>query len=97
MKSVFITYNQAFTERIEYILDKLEIRGFTRWVDVQGKGSRDGEPRFGTHTWPEMNSALLTVVEDHQVKELLERIKALDEINHEVGIRAFVWDITASY
>lgn len=97
MKSVFISYNQAFTERIEYILDKLEIRGFTRWMDVQGKGSHDGEPRFGTHTWPEMNSAILTVIEDHQVKDLLERIKALDEINREVGIRAFVWDITASY
>jgi nitrogen regulatory protein PII len=97
MKSVFISFNQAFTERIEYILDKLEINGFTRWVDVQGKGSNDGEPRFGTHTWPEMNSAILTVVEDEKVKELLARIKALDEINKEVGIRAFVWDITAVY
>lgn len=97
MKSVFITYNQAFTERIEFILDKLEIRGFTRWVDVQGKGSHDGEPRFGTHTWPEMNSAILTVIEDHQVNDLLARIKALDEINREVGIRAFVWDITSIY
>ncbi|MCF8295686.1 MAG: hypothetical protein K9I34_06445 [Bacteroidales bacterium] len=97
MKSVFITFNQAFTERIEFIFEKLEIKGFTRWVDVQGAGSVTGEPRNGTHTWPEMNSAIITVIPDEKVKPLLQYIKALDEINLEVGIRAFVWDITEAY
>ena len=30
MKSVFIVFNQAFTTRVEYMLDELGIRGFTR-------------------------------------------------------------------
>ena len=29
MKSVMIVYNQANTERVEYMLDKLNIKGFT--------------------------------------------------------------------
>lgn len=96
MKAVFIAFNQANTERVEYMLDKLEIRGFTWWNDVSGRGSVSGDPRMGTHTWPEMNSALLTMVEDSKVDELLKRVKKLDEVNEEVGIRAFVWNIEAT-
>ncbi|HOH75165.1 MAG TPA: hypothetical protein PKW38_05245, partial [Paludibacteraceae bacterium] len=64
MKSVFIVFNQANTERVEYMLDRLSIRGFTFWENVQGVGSMNGEPRRGTHTWPEMNSAVITVIPD---------------------------------
>ncbi|MCY1721593.1 hypothetical protein OU798_14650 [Prolixibacteraceae bacterium Z1-6] len=93
MKSVFIVYNQANTERVEYMLDKLGIRGFTQWEDVKGRGSVDGEPRMGTHTWPEMNTALMAIVQDEKVEELLSAVKKLDDINHEVGVKAFVWEI----
>ncbi len=93
MKAVFIAYNQANTERVEYMLDKLELRGFTQWVDVNGRGSVNGTPRMGTHTWPERNSAVLTIVPDEKVDILLEKIQRMDAINEEVGIRAFVWDV----
>ncbi|MBN1767222.1 MAG: hypothetical protein JW842_01805 [Prolixibacteraceae bacterium] len=93
MKSVFITYNQAFTERVEYMLDRLEINGFTQWVDVKGRGSETGEPHMGTHTWPEINNALITVIDDEKVDILLEKIQKLNAVNEEIGIRAFVWNI----
>jgi len=93
MKAVFIVFNQAHTERVEYMLDRLGIKGYTWWTEVQGKGTETGEPRMGTHTWPEMNSAAMTVIPDDKVDELLEKVKKLDELNREVGIRAFVWDI----
>ena len=93
MKAVFIVYNQANTERVEYILDALNIRGFIYWENVQGRGSKNGEPRRGTHTWPEMNSAIVTVVPDEKVPELLETVKKLDNRNREVGVKAFVWNI----
>ncbi|MBR1784775.1 MAG: hypothetical protein IJ760_04990 [Bacteroidales bacterium] len=93
MKSVMIIFNQAFTERVEFMLDKLEIRGFTFWEDVQGRGHDQGDPHRGTHTWPEMNSAVLTVVDDAKVDGLLDAVRKLDKRNEEVGIRAFVWGI----
>jgi nitrogen regulatory protein PII len=93
MKAVMIIYNQANTERVEYMLDVLKINGFTLFEEVQGRGTNGGEPRRGTHTWPEMNSAVMTVVEDNQVPSLLESVQKLDARNPEVGVRAFVWNI----
>lgn len=96
MKAVFIIFNQANTERVEFMLERLGIRGFTWWENVMGAGSKGGEPRMGTHTWPEMNSAVLTIIPEEQVEELLDKVKRLDAINEEVGVRAFVWNIEAS-
>ncbi|MBQ7697315.1 MAG: hypothetical protein IJT35_01885 [Paludibacteraceae bacterium] len=93
MKSVLIIFNQANTERVEYMLDTLHINGFTFLEEVQGRGTNGGEPRRGTHTWPEMNSAVMTVVEDKMVDTLLESVQKLDARNPEVGVRAFVWNI----
>src|SRR6056297_617025 len=96
MKAVFIVYNQAHTEKVEYMLDRLEIRGYTQWTGIYGRGSVDGDPHMDTHTWPESNSATLAVVDDDKVEVLLESVKKLDSVNQEVGIRAFVWDILQS-
>ncbi|MBR4739275.1 MAG: hypothetical protein IK058_04655 [Bacteroidales bacterium] len=104
MKSVMIVFNQASTERVEYMLDMLEISGFTFWENVQGRGSGNfgradtqnrvpGDPHRGTHTWPEMNNAVMTVVDDDKVDNLLTSVRKLDKRNEEVGIRAFVWNI----
>jgi nitrogen regulatory protein PII len=97
MKAVFIVYNQAQTQKIEYLFEKLNIRGFTRWTDLTGRGSMDGLPHMGTHTWPEQNSARIAVMEDDTVAAVLEGVKRLDEENKDVGIRAFVWNIEAAY
>lgn len=97
MKAVFIVYNQAHTEKVEYVLEQLEIRGFTRWYNLTGKGSDTGDPHMNTHTWPEQNCASLTVVNDEKVNDLLDKIRTIDEINRNVGIRAFVWDIVSMY
>lgn len=96
MKAVMIIFNQANTERVEYMLDKLNIRGFSWFSNVKGRGSETGEPRMGSHTWPEMNEAVITIVNDDQVDVILDKVKKLDEINFEVGVRAFVWDILKS-
>ncbi len=93
MRSVLIVYNQANNERVEYMLDKLEIRGFTYWENIQGRGHINGDPHRGTHTWPELNNAILTVVDDDKVDSLLTAVRKLDRRNEEVGIRAFVWTI----
>jgi S-adenosylmethionine/arginine decarboxylase-like enzyme len=97
MKAVFIVYNQSQTEKVEYLFDKLNIRGFTRWSDLTGRGSVDGPPHMNTHTWPEQNTASLAVMEDGAVEAVLQGVRLLDEENKDVGIRAFVWNVEASY
>lgn len=97
MKAVFIVYNQAHTEKVEYLFDKLEIRGFTRWTELTGRGSVDGPPHMMTHTWPEQNTARMAVMDDEKVPAVLEGIRLLDEENNDVGIRAFAWDIVDAY
>jgi nitrogen regulatory protein PII len=91
MKAIFIIYNQAHTEKVEYMLDMLNIRGFTQWTNVSGRGSENGVPHMGSHTWPEMNSAIISVVDDTLVDTVLDKVQKINAINEEVGIRAFVW------
>lgn len=93
MKAIMIIYNQAHTEKVEYILEKAGITGYSLWENVQGRGTHSGVPHLGTHTWPEINKSVLTIVNDELVDSVLEKVKKIDSINEEVGIRAFVWDI----
>lgn len=93
MKAIFIIFNQANVERVEYLLDKLDVRGYTWFSNVEGRGSKTGDPHRGTHTWPEVNSAVITVVDDARVPEILDKVHRLDLVNEEVGIRAFVWSV----
>jgi nitrogen regulatory protein PII len=93
MKAVFIVYNQALSERVTHLLDRLNIRGFTQWQDVMGRGTINGEPHMGTHTWPAMNSAIMSVAEDQQAQKLLEGVSKLNESAEMQGIRAFLWNV----
>jgi nitrogen regulatory protein PII len=93
MKAIMIIYNQAHTEKVEYLLDKLKIKGYSLWENVQGRGSKTGVPHLGTHAWPEINKSVIIIVDDELVDTVLEKIKKIDAVNLEVGIRAFVWDI----
>lgn len=93
MKAVMIVYNQAHTEKIEYLLDKQGIKGFSLWPEMKGRGTTTGVPHMGTHTWPEINSGVLVIIDDELVDAVLDKVKKIDTINSEVGIRAFVWDI----
>ncbi|MFO7670847.1 MAG: hypothetical protein R6W31_14415 [Bacteroidales bacterium] len=97
MKAVFIVYNQAHTEKVEYLFEKLNIRGFTRWTGLTGRGSVEGPPHMNTHTWPEQNTASMAVMEKDKVDEVLNVVRRLDEENKDVGIRAFVWNIETMY
>jgi nitrogen regulatory protein PII len=96
MKAVFISYNQALTEKIDEILDELLIRGMTQWTEVKGRGSNTGEPHMGTHTWPAFNNTILAIVDKEKIEPLLNKLKVLNEEVEDQGLRAFVWDIEKS-
>lgn len=90
MKAVFIPFYKAFYEEVIEILDRLEIRGFTFWEEVQGRGSETGEPHYGTHAWPTLNSAIMAIIPEEKVTPLLDAIRKLDATAPQQGIRAFV-------
>lgn len=95
MKALFISYNQSLTERVMHLLDHHTIRGYTLFPLTHGRGSFDGEPHMGTHTWPAMNSTVIAMVEDEaKLAAAMKSLRELDEKTRMQGIRAFVWDVT---
>ena len=93
MKAIFIPFDQAHFESIMSILNHNNLRGFTYWENVQGRGSVSGEPHYGSHAWPGMNSAILTMVEDHQATPLMDLLRKLDNQTPALGLRAFVMNV----
>ena len=71
MKSVLITFDQAYYERIIALLDRLGCRGFTYLERVQGRGSKTGDPHFGSHAWPSMRCIGWTCRQNSSVCGLL--------------------------
>ncbi|HAC20818.1 MAG TPA: hypothetical protein DCF91_01810 [Porphyromonadaceae bacterium] len=93
MKAIFIPFNQAYKDRLIEMMDKMNIRGFTFWEEVQGRGTKRGEPHYGSHAWPTMNSAIITMVPEDKVDELMNAIRELDMKTEAQGIHAYSWNI----
>lgn len=96
MKAIFIAFDQAHYEAVIDILTRTSCRGFTAFGEVSGRGSKDGEPHYGTHSWPGLGSAIMTFVEDDREQTLLQKLHELDKSKPLLGLRAFVWPITAT-
>ena len=93
MKAIFVSFNQAYYEMILNAMDRNNLRGFTYWDEVQGRGSKTGEPHYGSHAWPSLAGAIICMAEDDKVPGLLARLKDLDDEKPRLGLRAFVWNI----
>jgi nitrogen regulatory protein PII len=96
MKSILIAFDQAYHERIIALLDHMNCRGFTYLEQVKGRGSKTGDPHFGSHAWPAMCSAIIIVVDDNKVDPLLQMLREMDQKTEKLGLRAFVWSIEKS-
>ena len=94
MKAVFVACNQSMYDAVMNVMKDMEIRGFTGWEELMGCGTNDGEPHLGSHAWPTMNSALISVMEDDKAAAFLARLKKLDTDNDLQGLRAFAWPVT---
>lgn len=96
MKTVFIAYDQAHHENVIDALNASSVRGYTLVEQVGGRGTKGGDPHLGSHAWPTMNSAILTIAEDEKITPLLNRLHQLDIDNPLLGLRAFVWNVEQS-
>jgi hypothetical protein len=95
MKSVFISFDQAYHEQILHILNYSNIRGFTRWDNVQGRGSKTGEPHYGSMPGLHFTGAIMTGIPTKRYPPARE-LKALDATSELMGLRAFVWAVEES-
>ena len=93
MKAILITYNQAYYDDIAKVLNNHGVKGYTEWDEIKGHGSDTGEPHLGSHAWPTLNNALISMVEDDQVDGILQELHERDVKAPELGLRAFVWSI----
>ncbi|NLV52349.1 MAG: hypothetical protein GXY64_03675 [Bacteroidales bacterium] len=93
MKSVFIVYDKAHHDNVMEVLDDCNARGYTFFEQVGGRGTLNGEPHLGSHAWPSMNSAIITMVDEAKAESLLNHLKQLDEDEPMLGLRAFVWNV----
>ena len=93
MKAILITYNQAYYEEIAAILNQNGVKGYTEWNEIKGHGSVTGEPHLGTHAWPTLNNAVISVMDDDRVDGVLRELQERDKRAPELGLRAFVWSI----
>ena len=96
MKAIFIAFDQAYYERLVENLPLLGCRGFTAWQEVQGRGTKTGDPHYGTHAWPSLVQGILTVVAADHVDTVLEKLHDMDLATPKLGLRAFVWNIEKS-
>ena len=97
MKGIFVSYNQAYNEEIVELLESFGQRGFTRWEDVEGRGSFEGEPHMGNHAWPTMNHALITFVPVDKAPAIMQALREKDGSNQALGLRAYCWTIEMFY
>ena len=93
MKAILIVYGQSLSQLVEQMLDKMNIRGFTRWEEVQGRGGKNGEPHYGTHAWPSKNGTILTIVDEEKADSLLDALRQINEKAEQQGLNAFIWNI----
>ena len=93
MKAIFIAYSQAYGEEIVELLDEHGQRGFTQWIDIQGRGGEEGEPHYGNHAWPGQNYAILTIVPDEKAQGIMDALKQKDSEYPNLGLRAFMWTV----
>lgn len=93
MKAIFISYNQAYHEEILEIMSKNNIKGYTYWDMVRGRGSRGGDPHLGDHAWPTLNAAILSIVEEEKAEPFMQQLHQLDIKSEAMGLRAFAWSV----
>ena len=93
MKAIMITYNQAYYDDIAKVLNNNGVKGYTEWDEIKGHGSVAGEPHLGTHAWPTLNNAVISIVDDDRVEGILSELQERDRKAPDLGLRAFVWSI----
>ena len=89
MKLILIAYDEANDRAVMNVLASAGAANYTKWVDVQGKGTSSG-PHLGTPVWPKQNHVLAVAAEDAQAHQIVAGVKQLRDTLPLKGVKAFV-------
>ena len=92
MKLVMICYNEAMDDEITELLQQADVKGYTKWTKVLGKG-QTSEPHLLSHIWPKANNVIAIAVEEDVAKIILEKVRDMKAKAGTVGLKAFMWEI----
>lgn len=78
MKIIFVVYHDILEDRVENLLEKLDIDFYTEWENVKGKGHKS-DAHLGTRTFPGYNSVRMIALQKEDL--LAELTKGIEELN----------------
>lgn len=95
MKAFFIFYDQELQPEVEFMLRSSEIKQFSRFLGVHGKG--DSGLKEGSSIGPGLNHALWVVIEDQAAVKFLSDIREFkkQKLKHK-GIAIFMINLEAA-
>lgn len=92
MKLIMICYNEAIDDEITELLQRADVKGYTKWTKVLGKG-QTSEPHLLSHIWPKANNVVAVAVEEQAAGIILENIREMKTKVGTAGLKAFMWEI----
>jgi len=88
-KLILIAHNVNINEEVMEGLKELEIKNYTKWDRVLGRGIKGG-PHLDTPVWPGYNCVLAIALEEERVPILVSKIESLKQRFSKEGIKAFI-------
>lgn len=94
MKMLLLVFRDSLSQEIRQLLNDLDVKAFTEAPKVLGTG--EAGAAFDSFDWPGTNSMILSAIEEHQEKRIVEGLKRfrdqLAEQQHgaKIPLRVFV-------
>ena len=92
MKAVLIVHNEAIDKDVNEALDSVGISCYTKFTNVLGKGELS-EPHLNTDVWPGTNYCTFVVTDQAKSREIMDKVRQMQEKLGSEGLKAFMWEI----
>ncbi len=92
MKRVEIIVSQAIEDDFLYQRELLHVmNAYTKFPNVMGTGC--SSPKMGDSIWPQLNTCIMSVVEETEVPMIISLVKSIRETYPLEGVGCFVSDV----
>jgi len=89
LKMVIIAYNEAIDLEVMEMMEKCNLKNYTKVMGVFGRGEISGT-HLGNDIWPGRNNLLYVATPENAAKQLASAVKELRVKLGKEGIKAFI-------